>query len=65
MKRKIILRCALVLSFVLAGCATKPCDAAIIYPKAPDGGRQMVYENASRVLRTDPRFLGASVTPHY
>ena len=34
------------------------CDAAIIYAKAPDGGRPMVYALASSILRTDPRFLG-------
>jgi hypothetical protein len=34
------------------------CDAAIVKPKAPDGGRQIVYENVRKFLRTDPRFLG-------
>jgi hypothetical protein len=34
------------------------CPAAIIYPKAPEGGRQIVYEDAASTLRTDPRFLG-------
>ena len=50
MKPKIIL----CLSLVLSG----HCQAAIVYPNAPDGGRQMVYENAAQILRTDPRFLG-------
>jgi hypothetical protein len=49
MKPKLILCLALVLS--------GNCDAAIIYPKAPDGGRQMVYEFASEILRTDPHFF--------
>ena len=40
MKPKIILGLALVLS--------GNCHAAIVYPKAPDGGRQIVYENAVR-----------------
>jgi len=34
------------------------CGAAIVYPKAPEGGRRIVYENASSTLRTDPPFLG-------
>jgi len=34
------------------------CHAAIVYPKAPDGGRQIVYENAAQILRTDSRCLG-------
>jgi hypothetical protein len=50
MKPKIILCLALVLS--------GHCHAAIVYPKAPDGGRQMVYDNASEILQHDPRFLG-------
>lgn len=50
MKPKIILCLALVLS--------GNCHAAIVYPKAPDGGRQIVIENASEILRSDSRFLG-------
>ena len=53
MKSKIILCLALVL-----GSVGGNCDAAIVYPKAPDGGRQIVIENASEILRSDPRFLG-------
>jgi hypothetical protein len=49
MKPKIILCLALVLS--------GHCYAAIVYPKAPDGGRQIVIENASEILRSDPHFL--------
>ena len=50
MKPKLFLGLALVLS--------GHCYAAIVYPKAPDGGRQLVIENASEILRSDPRFLG-------
>jgi hypothetical protein len=50
MKNKLLLCLALVLS--------GHCHAAIVYPKAPDGGRQIVYDNASETLRHDPRFLG-------
>lgn len=46
MKPKIILWLALILS--------GNCYAAIVYPKAPDGGRQIVYKNL------DPKFLGVS-----
>ena len=34
------------------------CRAAIIYPQAPEGGRQVAYANATDVLRSAPRFLG-------
>jgi hypothetical protein len=50
MKPKILLCLALVLS--------GHCHAAIVYPKAPNGGQQIVFENASNILRSDPRFLG-------
>ena len=50
MKPKLILCIALVLS--------GNCHAAIIHPKAPDGGRQMVFDYAGAILRSDPRFLG-------
>jgi hypothetical protein len=46
MKTKIILLLGLVLSF--------SCPAAIVYPKAPDGGREMVAKNL------DLKFLGVS-----
>jgi hypothetical protein len=49
MKPKLLLCLALALS--------GNCDAAIVYPKAPDGGRQIVIENASEILRSDPHFL--------
>lgn len=42
---------ALVLS---GGLFCHNCDAAIIYPKAPEGGRQVVYKNL------DAKFLGVS-----
>jgi hypothetical protein len=44
MKSKLLLCLALVLS--------GNCYAAIVYPKAPDGGRQIVYEHLN------PKFLG-------
>src|SRR5687767_5750138 len=34
------------------------CDAAIVNPKAPDGGQQIVIENVGRVLRAQPDLLG-------
>jgi len=34
------------------------CFAAIVYPKAPDGGRQIIYKYAGEILKSDPRFLG-------
>ena len=42
---------------ILLGAGSN-CSAAIIYPKAPDGGRQIVHENAARILREQPEFLG-------
>jgi hypothetical protein len=50
MKPKLLLCLALVLS--------GHCRAAITYPKAPDGGRQIVYKYAGELLKSDPRFLG-------
>jgi hypothetical protein len=50
MKTRIILCCALIL------CGNS--YAAIVYPKAPDGGRQMVIENVGRELRAHPDTLG-------
>jgi hypothetical protein len=50
MKSKLILCLALVLS--------DNCFAAIVYPKAPDGGQQIVYKYAGESLQSDPRFLG-------
>jgi hypothetical protein len=47
-------RLILSLALVLGG----NCHAAIVYPKAPDGGRQMVYDNAAQIRQTDPRCLG-------
>jgi hypothetical protein len=49
MKPKIILCLAL----VLGGHS----HAAIINPKALDGGREMVYTNVAPILRHDPRFF--------
>jgi hypothetical protein len=50
MNPKLLLCLALVLS--------SHCFAAIIYPQAPDGGRQMVYAFASNSLQHVPSFLG-------
>jgi hypothetical protein len=46
MKPKIILCLALVFSV--------NCHAAIVYPKAPEGGRQLVIENAGALVREHP-----------
>jgi hypothetical protein len=50
MKPKLILCLALVLS--------GNCHAAIVYPKAPDGGRKIVIKNASEILQSDQKSLG-------
>jgi len=55
---KLILHPVLILNLLLAGYATAPCNAAIVYPAASDGGRQIVYKYADEILRSDPRFLG-------
>jgi hypothetical protein len=54
MNCKLLLCLTLVLS-VLPG---HKCHAAIIYPKAPDGGRQMVYESVRELPRSISRYLG-------
>jgi hypothetical protein len=51
MKPKLILCLALVLS--------GNCYAAIIYPKAPDGGRQIVIENVGQILHAHPDTFGS------
>jgi hypothetical protein len=57
MKPKIILCLALVWSGSLpAG----HCHAAIIYPKAPEGGRQIAYEAVGWLLQKTPSFLGGA-----
>jgi hypothetical protein len=54
MKSKIILYLALVLS--------GNCHAAIIYPKAPDGGQRLVYEFTSFFVKKNlPPFKGLSI----
>lgn len=50
MKSKILLCLALFLS--------GHCRAAIVYPKAPDGGRQMVYKLMSGTLQENLHFFG-------
>lgn len=51
---KIKFRLLLCFALVLSGV----CRAAIVYPKAPDGGRPIIAENAKRLLKSDPGFLG-------
>jgi hypothetical protein len=34
------------------------CDAAIIYPKAPEGGQPAAYEHVRSILQVDHPFLG-------
>lgn len=46
----------LLLCFALALAAV--AHAAIVYPKAPEGGRQVVIENAKAILKSDPKSLG-------
>jgi hypothetical protein len=52
-KSKIILCLALVLS--------GNCIAAIVYPKAPEGGRQLVFENVGQMLREHPDGTAISI----
>jgi hypothetical protein len=49
MKNKLLLGLALVLS--------GNCGAAIIYPKAPDGGQEIVATNVAPILQHDARFF--------
>lgn len=50
------LACLITGATCLSACGN--CDAEIIYPKAPEGGRLLVSENAKEILQTDPQFLG-------
>ena len=50
------LACLITGAIFLSACGD--CDAEIIYPKAPEGGRQLVSEEAKEILQTDPQFLG-------
>jgi hypothetical protein len=52
--------CLTMASIFWSGGAIGTCDAAIIQPQAPAGGRQIVYENVERILRGDSGFLGGS-----
>jgi hypothetical protein len=56
--RQIELRTNCKLILCLALVLSGNCYAAIVHPKAPDGGRQIVLQDASEILRHDPRFLG-------
>jgi hypothetical protein len=42
---------------VVSLCAAQEKSPGIVYPKAPDGGREIVIENTGRILRNDPRFF--------
>ena len=44
--------------FCLALVLSGNCDAAIVYPKGPEGGRQIICEKAGPLLQADPRTLG-------
>jgi len=46
------------LTLVLSDLPGHNCSAAIIFPKAPEGGRQIIYERVDRHLRAFPRFFG-------
>jgi hypothetical protein len=56
MKPKLILCLALVLS----GLLDLNCNAAIIFPKAPEGGQQIAHEGVAWILQTNPSFLGGA-----
>jgi hypothetical protein len=54
MKPKLLLGLALVLSGY--------CYAAIVYPKAPEGGRQIAYEKVAELLQSSPNvFQGPQI----
>ena len=46
------------LTLVLSDLPGHNCQAAITFPKAPEGGRQIVYERADQHLRAFPHFFG-------
>ena len=46
------------LALVLSGLPGHNCHAAIIYPQAPDGGRQIVLESVRGMSRSMSRYLG-------
>src|SRR5208282_3818947 len=48
----------LCLALILSGLPGHNCPAAIIYPKAPDGGRQVVHESMRELPRSMSRYLG-------
>jgi hypothetical protein len=54
MKSKLLFYLALVSAGALWG---NHSAAAIIYPKAPEGGTNLVYKFASGIVKFDPRFL--------
>lgn len=45
--------------FILSsGSLGKNCNAAIVYPESPDGGRQIVYDSVKQLPRSMSRYLG-------
>ena len=52
---KIMLLLALVLS---GGLFNRNASAAIVFPQAPEGGKQIAYTNAAATLKFDPHCLG-------
>lgn len=55
MKFKLLLSLSLVLS---SGFSGSHCNAAIIYPQATDGGRQIVSDSMKQLPRSMARYLG-------
>jgi hypothetical protein len=55
MKYRLLLSLSLVLS---SGFPGSQCNAAIVYPQAPDGGRQIVYDGVKQLPRSMSRYLG-------
>lgn len=49
--------CSLCLALILSGVAGYHCPAAIVYPKAPEGGRQIVSEGMKTLSRSISRYL--------
>jgi hypothetical protein len=55
MKFNLLLSLGLVLS---SGFPGSHCNAAIVYPESPDGGRQIVYDSLKQLPRSMSRYLG-------
>jgi len=59
MKSKVLFGLALVVSGAVLG---HKCQAAILYPKAPDGGQQVIRETFQGLSRSISRYLGGYQT---